>query len=219
MRKHLKTITLTACLAFAIVGQSNAQSIGVPVRNDLALAELISSGQKQLDQLMELQGQLKAMTSNNAWITDLFPDLGTKRIADSLASIAQSGGVLSQEIQDLKDQFLVINGAEIYGSGNDGFRAQLHDALSGSALAGIAVSEHAFSQGDSAMLRLDEYRSQIGNTSDLKASVDLNTRVQVDNGVLLAQLLQLLSSAANREAHELNHSLRQTERATRLSRP
>ena len=58
------------------------------------------------------------------------------------------------------------------------------------------------------MQRYDGYRTQIAATDDLKASVDLNSRIAVENGMMLAALLQTLSAQGQLDAALVNQNLR-----------
>ena len=75
-------------------------------------------------------------------------------------------------------------------------------------MAGLAIAEEGFAGAGEAMQRYDGYRQEIGSTEDLKESVDLNTRIAIENGMMLATLLQTLSAQGQLDAAVVNQSLR-----------
>lgn len=75
-------------------------------------------------------------------------------------------------------------------------------------MAGLAIAEEGFAGAGEAMERYDGYRQQIGATDDLKASVDLNSRIAIENGMMLATLLQSLSAQGQLDAAIVNQRLR-----------
>ncbi|WP_162946886.1 type IV secretion system protein [Ruegeria sp. EL01] len=232
----LKTSATAATLALAgFVGTSNTASAqGVPTYSATEHAELIallnSTGEmvnldtQMLDnallQLNELQEQLRqarathnSITGARDQISGLFSgDITPRKLASSLTTLSMTGksvnNRLGNHMEALKVDFQPLSGLQIFGRDAEGPATKSHDLVSGSSLAGLAIAEEGFAGAGEAMERYDGYREQISATDDLKASIDLNTRIAVENGMMLATLLQALSAQGQLDAAIVNQRLR-----------
>lgn len=191
------------------------------VHDPKAIAELISllnTGLDQLDQLKETHG---AVTGGRPDIADLFGEnVDPQRIANSLTDLLGGNAVNAQvgsRISELRSNLSVMTGAEYYGGDGSDVRSQMYDLVNGTSLASMAVNEENFAGAGRAITRYDTYRKEIGKTADLKASVDLNTRVQIENGQTLAMILQTLTSQGQVTAAQITAGVRSTELSKRKS--
>ncbi|MFA3919376.1 type IV secretion system protein [Ruegeria hyattellae] len=236
MKTILKSTAAVVALALAgIVGTADTASAqGVPTYSVTEHAELIallsSSGEmvglntQMLDnallQLQELQEQLRqarathnAITGARDTISNLFSgDITPRKLASSLSTLSMTGSSvnnrLGRHMEALKVDFQPLSGLQALGQAAEDPATKSHDLLSGSSLAGLAVAEEGFAGAGEAMERYDGYREQISATDDLKASIDLNTRIAIENGMMLATLLQTLSAQGQLDAAIVNQRLR-----------
>ena len=239
----LKTSATAATLALAgFVGTSNTASAqGVPTYSATEHAELIallnSTGEMvQLDtqmldnallQLNELQEQLRqarathnSITGARDQISGLFSgDITPRKLASSLTTLSMTGksvnNRLGNHMEALKVDFQPLSGVQALGRTEADPLTRSHDLVSGASFAGLAVAEEGFAGAGEAMQRYDGYRNQLGATEDLKASVDLNTRIAIENGMMLASLLQTLSAQGQLDAAIVNERLRGQELVAR----
>ena len=248
MKKLLKsTAAILTVAAIGFVGlqnQSNAQ--GVPVVDPAGLAEMITLVNSNAEivglntqvldntilQLQELQEQVRqaratynSLTGARDQITGLFDgDITPRRLSNSLTDLSLTGrsvnNRLSTHMEELRVDFQPLDGLQALGRSEEDPVTRSHDLVSGSSMAGLAIAEEGFAGAGEAMQRYDGYRQQIGSTDDLKASVDLNTRIAIENGMMLATLLQTLSAQGQLDAAIVNQSLRgQDTVARRAYRP
>ncbi|WP_299985886.1 type IV secretion system protein [uncultured Ruegeria sp.] len=229
------TATAVALALAGFVGTSDTVSAqGVPTYSATEHAELIallsSTGEmvnldtQMLDnallQLNELQEQLRqarathnAITGARETIGNLFSgDITPRKLSSSLSTLSMTGNSvnnrLSNHMEELKVDFQPMTGLQIFGRDAEGPATKSHDLVSGSSMAGLAIAEEGFAGAGEAMERYDGYREQISATEDLKASIDLNTRIAVENGMMLATLLQTLSAQGQLDAAIVNQRLR-----------
>lgn len=227
-----------AALTFAMIGvvggSESADAQGVPTIDVSSIAELVTLvnsnreiigvNTKVLDnalmQLNELQEQLRqaratynSITGAREQIANLFQgDITPRRLASSLTTLSMTGKAVNSRIgnhmESLRTEFQPLSGLQALGRSEDDPATRSHDLVSGSSMAGLAIAEEAFVGAGEAMERYDGYRKQIGSTDDLKASVDLNTRIAIENGMMLATLLQSLSVQGQLDAAIVNQRLR-----------
>lgn len=236
MKTLAKTTTAVVTLALAglVATSDKANAQGVPTYSATEHAELIallnSSGElvqldsKMLDnallQLNELQEQLRqarathnAITGARETIGNLFNgDITPRKLFSSLSTLSMTGNSvnnrLSNHMEALKLDFQPLSGLQALGRSEADPLTKSHDLVSGASFAGLAVAEEGFAGAGEAMERYDGYREQISATDDLKASIDLNTRIAIENGMMLATLLQALSAQGQLDAAIVNERLR-----------
>ena len=236
MKTILKSTAAIVALALAgFVGTSGTVSAqGVPTYSVTEHAELIallnSSGEmvglnteildNALLQLNELQEQLRqarathnAITGARDTIGNLFNgDITPRKLSSSLSTLSMTGNSvnnrLSNHMEELRVDFQPLSGLQALGVSAEDPATRSHDLVSGSSMAGLAIAEEGFAGAGEAMERYDSYREQISATEDLKASIDLNTRIAVENGMMLATLLQTLSAQGQLDAAIVNQRLR-----------
>lgn len=240
MKHFLKTAATVATLSLSGIA-TIATAQGVPTFSASEHAELIallnSSGELvQLDtqildnallQLNELQEQLRqarathnSITGAREQISGLFSgDITPRKLANSLTTLSMTGNSVNRRLgnhmQSLRTEFQPLSGLQVLGRSEEDPVTRSHDLVSGASLAGLAVAEEGFAGAGEAMERYDGYRTQLGGTDDLKASVDLNSRIAIENGMMLATLLQTLSAQGHLDAAIANQSLRGQETVAR----
>ncbi|KIC36091.1 hypothetical protein RA27_22375 [Ruegeria sp. ANG-R] len=243
INNRIKSVAVAvAVTCVGLVGAADkAAAQGVPTFSAAEHAELIallnSNGEivglntQVLDnailQLNELQEQVRqaratynSLTGARDQIGNMFNgDITPRKLASSLTSLSMTGNSvnnrLGNHMEALKLDFQPLDGLQMLGRSEENPQTRSHDLVSGSSLAGLAIAEEGFAGAGEAMQRYDDYRQQIGATEDLKASVDLNNRIAVENGMMLATLLQTLSAQGQLDAALVNQSLRGQETVAR----
>ena len=69
--------------------------------------------------------------------------------------------------------------------------------LGGSSLAAMATGEDSYLRANEAMMRVNQLVPQIDANTDMKAAIDFNTRVQIEQMQVMNELLRVLSAQAN----------------------
>lgn len=216
----MKRVTLKAMTVAAAMSIAPMQAKAIIVFDPAAVAEAISNGLVMSQQLLEAQRTVLANTGFNQWVSDLYPDIEARSFGGSLDGVIDGGAVasaVSGKIDSLRDEFDVLGGSTLFSGDNDGIRAQLYDQLSDTTISTMAISDQAFTDAATSLAHLEELNQRIGTTAGTKESIDLNTRVQIENGMLLAQLLQTMAAQTSQQAHQTNNSMRLQERLQRLT--
>jgi Type IV secretion system proteins len=150
--------------------------------------------QKQTDQITKMDEQLAAMAKQLEAMTgakNMSAVGGTPgadsplKAADSLKKIADgaesgSGGSprIDAAITDFKDKFEIKDLLKPDTKNLNLSKKSI--SLATISLASAATGEDAYIRSNESMARLDTYMKEIDNTPDIKASIDLNTRVLIE---------------------------------------
>ena len=220
--RSLRALALAATVALPLTslpGTASAQ--GIPVIDTSQIAQVVAQLRQQLKdyeeqvkQLTTMKEQLDNMRSRLEAIT------GPKGISQLL------NGAADKLVREAAPDFASIADAAISGSGIggnadgmktliDGLRSRfdLGDlaafdgstvpadkaiaSLAGSGMAAVATADDGYKRANAAMDRVTALIDRIDAASDLKASVDTNTRVQAEVAVLLAELIRVQSAATH----------------------
>ena len=212
MNLTARTTTILALAFLLFAGGARAQ--GVPVIDAGSIAQAISQLKQmqqdyanQLEQLTSLQEQLKSMTGNKAisGILNGALDVAARSSADSLSSImtgAMTGSAipgnsaaLTTRIDDLKTTFALPDIDTFLSSTTPQDRALATQA--GAGLTAMATAEDTYGRANASMGRVNQLIEGIDGNTDLKASVDYNTRMLGEIAVLLNESLRLQAASAN----------------------
>lgn len=219
MNNFLKTASLAAFIATSGVTFAFAQ--GIPVIDSSSIAQLISQLNNQatqisnqVRQITELQNQLQNMQQRltamtgakgiSALLNNPAEQL-QRQAASSLQSITDSaisgtpigGGNTSRisgTINSLKTKFGLSDLGTFNSSAIPQDRAIA--TLAGAGLTAAATGEDAYMRSNEGMTRVNGLITQIDATPDLKASVDLNTRVLAEVTQQLNEMMRVMSANA-----------------------
>ncbi|WP_282611326.1 type IV secretion system protein [Pelagibius sp. Alg239-R121] len=190
--------------------------------NDSQLSNLIDQLATLKQQLDQAQQTYNSITGIRSKIENLFSgDVSPRRLAASLNDLTLSGQILNNRIRNrisaINEDFDVMTGQEFYGDEEETVRTRLFDQITNSSTAAQVVAEEHFETAGETLERYDTYRKELGAADDLKASMDLNTRVQIENGMLLSQVLQSFATQNQLNAAQATADLRSRERTERVS--
>lgn len=219
MKKLLTRITLVASLAFFPVTSAVPQ--GIPVIDTSQIAQVIAQLQQQIrdyeeqvkqlttmqEQFANMQQRLQAITGAkgiSSILNDTAEKTGREAASDlqSIVTAAIGGGNITGNIgnmntviSDLKTRFDLGDLGTFDSSTVPADKAIA--SLAGSGLAAVATAEDSYQRANAAVGRINTLVDQIDSTSDLKASVDFNTRVNAEVAQLLMELLRVQSAQTN----------------------
>ena len=201
-------------VTLTIAGAAGGQAQGVPVFDATAVARALQQLEQmrrdyeaQIDQLANLQDQLKSMTGAKgiSSILNSSEDQAARFSADSLSGILDNamtgsaiGGnadALTARISELKTTFGLPDVSDFLGSDLPQERALATQA--GSGMAAMATAEDTYARSAAATERVNQLIAGIDDNADLKASVDYNTRMLGEIAVLLNESLRLQAAMAN----------------------
>ena len=191
------------------VTTQTARASGVPVFDastfGQAVKQIVEMG-KQLVEMQKQTGKLEDIITDLTGPRDMSgllnsaADGAARRYADTDLSgfidLAAGAGGLSSNASDLASaaQSIISTyglrpGAEMIPSAPAGPRAKSIDLAQGTTLAAMTVGESAFNGSKNRLVAIEGLIGAIDGTPDLKASVDLNTRVQAQVALLLNEML------------------------------
>jgi conjugal transfer/entry exclusion protein len=219
MKKLLYRLVLISSLI--ILPVTNAVPQGIPVVDASQIAQVIATLQQQIrdyeeqikqlttmtDQLANMKERLQAITGSKG-ISNILNGAAEKKartaasnlqaIVDSAingGSISGNAGAMNTVISDLKERFGLGDLNDFNASSVAADKAIA--SLAGSGLAAVATADDSYKRANTAVTRVNALVDQIDNTSDLKASVDFNTRVNAEVAVLMLELIRVQSAATN----------------------
>lgn len=219
MIRHLKTSVFGLALIFMPTQSAIPQ--GIPVVDTSQITQVIAQLQQQLkdyeqqikqlttmqEQFANMQQRLQAITGAKgiSSILNGSADKIGRQAASDLKSIVDgaisgdgiSGNVgdMNNVISELKTRFKLDDLDQFNNSDVPADKAIA--SLAGSGLAAVATAEDSYNRANEATDRINTLVDQIDSTSDLKASVDYNTRVNAEVAVLLMELLRIQSAQTN----------------------
>lgn len=219
MRKFLTKTALV--MSLVLLPAQSAIPQGIPVIDTSQLAQVIAQLQQQVrdyeeqikqlttmqEQLTNMQQRLQAITGAKG-ISSILNDGAAKtarEAASDLQSIVDSAinggtiagnvGNMNSVISDLKTRFNLGDLTDFNSSDKPADKAIA--SLAGSGLAAVATAEDSYQRANAAVGRVNSLVDQIDSTTDLKASVDFNTRVNAEVAVLLLEILRVQSAQTN----------------------
>lgn len=230
MKNSLYKAAIVLPLFFAPLHSADAQ--GIPVIDGSQLAQVIAQlnqqvrdYEEQVKQLTTMKDQFENMKQRLLAIT------GAKGISSILNGSAEklartaatdlksiidnaiSGGTISGNvgsmntlIASLRTRFDLGDLAAFDSSSIAGDKAIA--SLAGSGLAAVATADDSYKRAGAAVTRINTLIDQIDSSTDLKASVDFNTRVTAEVAVLLLELVRVQSATANTVGMEAIHKAR-----------
>lgn len=230
MKKLASTTALVLTLFF--VPAQTAISQGIPVIDTSQIAQVIATLQQQIkdyeeqlkqlttmrDQFANMQQRLQAMTGAKG-ISSILNGAAEKTAREaaidlqSIISGAVSGDTISGNIgdmntviSDLKSKFDLGDLSSFNSS--DVAADKAIASLAGSGLAAVATADDSYKRANAAVGRINTLVDQIDSTTDLKASVDFNTRVNAEIAILLMELLRVQSAQTNATGMQALHHAR-----------
>ena len=223
---------ILCCFTILLSSSSPASAGGTLVYDASNYSQMISQlesmsrdYQKQLEQLDQAVKQANALTgprnmgslNNSALESELrryLPTTWQETMHMVNAQGLGSAGIGTQSLyKSLTQTFKPLPGSEFLPSDPSGPAAQALDRRSSITYAAMAASEQAY---NNIAARIDAYEhmlEELNSTTDLKASVDLQSRITAENGMILNELIRLQTMQMQQKAAEDNETLTTYRRA------
>jgi hypothetical protein len=161
----------------------------------------------QLDQLATMRSQLESLTGPRdiGALLNAPEDIAARAAAEDLSSLidgAISGSPilgntarLAASIERLKGNYQL----DLLGpyASSDLAQNRALATLGGASLAAMATGEDSYLRANAAMARVNRLVPQIDANADVKAAIDFNTRVQIEQMQVMNELLRVMSVQAN----------------------
>ena len=209
MKVHLRKAAAAAAVALAVISApvDRAAAQGVPVYDATSVAQLIEQVTNQLEQLATMRAQLESLTGARGIGTFLNApeDIAARAAATNLTGLVDGAitgspilgntARLAATIERLKGNYQLDLLGPYASSDIVQYRALAN--LGGSSLAAMATGEDSYLRANDAMDRVNRLVPQIDANTDMKAAIDFNTRVQIEQMQVMNELLRVLSAQAN----------------------
>ncbi len=213
------------------------QAQGIPVYDASSFGQLVSQlesmskdYQKQLEQLDEAIKQTSAITgtrdmgslANGALEAELrryLPNSWQDTMSMINASGLPSGALATQNLfNSLYTTYNPVPGAEYITADPNGPISKALDRRTETTYAAMAASEQAYNSISNRIVTYESLLEELNNTTDLKASVDLQARISAENGMILNELMRLNAIQMQQKASEDNELLTNYRRANSANR-
>ncbi len=210
-----------------------AQAQGIPVYDASSFTQMVTQieamskdYQKQLEQLDQAIKQANAITgtrdmgslNNSPLESELrryLPTTWQQTMNLMNAPSLGSAGIGTQNIYNtLTTTFQPLPGSEFLPSDPTGPIAQALDRRNNTTYAAMAASEQAYNNISARISAYENMLEELNNTTDLKASVDLQARIAAENGMILNELIRLQAMQIQQKAASDNETLTTYRRAT-----
>ena len=205
IRKAAVLAAVSIALLAAPVDRAAAQ--GVPVYDASSVAQLIEQVANQLEQLATMKAQLESLTGARGLgaFMNSPEDIAARAAAENLSGLVDGAitgspilgntARLAATIERLKGNYQL----DLLGPYASSELAQNRAlaTLGGSSLAAMATGEDSYLRANEAMMRVNRLVPQIDANTDMKAAIDFNTRVQIEQMQVMNELLRVLSAQAN----------------------
>ena len=205
IRKTAALAAIAITLLAAPVDRAAAQ--GVPVYDASSVAQLIEQVANQLEQLATMKAQLESLTGARGIgaFMNAPQDIAARAAAENLSGLVDGAitgspivgntARLAATIERLKGNYQ-LDLLSPYAS-SDLAQNRALATLGGSSLAAMATGEDSYLRANEAMARVNQLVPQIDANTDVKAAIDFNTRVQIEQMQVMNELLRVLSAQAN----------------------
>ena len=182
----------------------------------------VTALRRQIDQL-ERQYESLTGTRGMGGLLNGTTEKKARRVADTLgdinATLLETGlpgsNPLSAQIANLRDTYQIPDAAELFDQTRVPAKVAAHNFASASTSTAIVLSEDAFTRANTSVNRVEALLDGVDATPDLKASVDINTRMMAELAFMMADRTRLDAAASQMQAALANETLRDRETGKR----
>lgn len=192
------------------------------------LQTLVDSYDTLRKQVTQLERQWQGLSGAKDISAILNGDLERKarRIAETLADInATLVGAGLPEDNPLTDliaaqeaAYDIRPAAETFDAAHAPVSVAAHDFATRSTSTAVAMAQYGFERSNALVGEVELLMARIDTTPDLKASVDLNTRMQGQVALMLAEMMKLSAAGQQMDGALANQELRAREAAFRRTK-
>ena len=176
-------------------------------------------------QIDQLERQYESLTGSRGMgeLLNGATEKQARRIANTLGDIngallgagLPTSNSLSIQIATLRDTYQIPDAAELFDKTRVPAKVAAHNFASASTSTAIVLSEDAFTRANSSVSRVEALLNGVDETPDLKASVDINTRMIAELAFMIADRTRLDAASSQMQAALANETLRDRETGKR----
>ena len=201
------------------VEEGQLDKLGERVREAI---KTVTALRRQIDQL---ERQYESLTGSRGMggLLNGTTEKKARRIADTLgdinATLFETGlpgsNPLTAQITNLRDTYQIPNAADLFDQTHVPAKVAAHNFASASTSTAIVLSEDAFTRANTSVARVESLLASVDATPDLKASVDINTRMMAELAFMIADRTRLDAASSQMQAALANETLRDRETGKR----
>lgn len=225
----LHTLRVAGIATMLAMVSSNAGAQGIPVYDNAQNVNQLQELVHMVEQIENMAQQLEAAREGNLAITGT-RNMGSllngstearmRRYApdslEDLINITESGNVSSSAYgtrstyNRLYSEVNPVTTAELNPSNPSYTSAVAYERNVNTTLAAMAATDGAYGNAARRTETYEAMLSELNNTPDMKASIDLQTRANIENGMVLNELTRLLAIQTQLLAAENNQEIADT---------
>jgi hypothetical protein len=182
----------------------------------------VTALERQIDQL---ERQYESLTGSRGMggLLNGTTEKKARRIADTLgdinATLLETGlpgsNPLSAQIASLRNTYQIPDAADLFDRTRVPAKVAAHNFSSASTSTAIVLSADTFKRANSSVGRVEALLDGVDATPDLKASVDINTRMMAELAFMMADRTRLDAASSQMQAALANETLRDRETGKR----
>ncbi len=219
MSARMKLAAIATVLAGAAFPAPPASAQGVPVFDASNVAQAIEQVRQGVEMIDRAQQQINALTGARglSLLLNSAADIAARDSASDFANLMEGAATgreilgnvtrITAAINRIKGNFDLDGLSALSTSPFAQYRSLA--TLGGASLTAMATGEDSYARANATVTRVNAMIQEIDTTPDLKASVDLNTRVQLENTQLMTELVRLLSAQVNAQGAQSLYNTRQ----------
>ena len=196
-----------------------ASAQGVPVFDASNIAQAIEQVRQGVEMIERAQQQINALTGARGMslLMNSAADIAARGAAEDFPGLME-GAISGREILGNTTRIVAsinrikanfdLAGLSTFAS-SDLAQYRSLTTLGGASLAAMATGEDSYARANEAMTRVNTLIPQIDANTDVKAAIDFNTRVQIEQTQVMNELLRVLSAQANAQGAQSLFNTRQ----------
>ena len=205
--------------AALLASTAPASAQGVPVFDASNIAQAIEQVRQGVEMIERAQQQINALTGARGMslLMNSATDITARSAAQDFPGLME-GAISGREILGNTTRIVAsinriktnfdLGGLSTFAS-SDLAQYRSLATLGGASLAAMATGEDSYARANEAMTRVNTLIPQIDANTDVKAAIDFNTRVQIEQTQVMNELLRVLSAQANAQGAQSLFNTRQ----------
>lgn len=194
-------------LVAVTVASTPASAQGVPVFDASNVAQAVEQVRQGVEMIERAQQQINALTGPRGMslLLNSANDIAARGAAENFPDLVEGAATgreilgnttrIVASINRIKANFDLGGLGDFASSDLAQYRSLA--TLGGSSLAAMATGEDSYARANEAMIRVNALIPRIDTNTDVKAAIDFNTRVQIEQIQLTNELLRVLAAQAN----------------------
>ena len=187
------------------------------------LQEAITTVERLQTQIEQLDREFAAITGNRGMAQLLNGEAfrSARRIAGGIESINASlhdlagslpdSDPLKGRIEDIRTTFAIPKAEELFDVSRAPAKVAAHDLANAATVTALVMAEDGFGRAETSIARVEDILAEVDRAPDIKAALDLNTRMMAELAFMLADGQRVAAAGLQMESALANETLRDRE--------